>query len=88
MSASLCINTFNTAFQAKATNIGKLQQSIVHFLRSYLTNFIKHEVLLAAEDVTNVEYANASKQVVDELGIGMATRLFLTENEDDVAGTQ
>ena len=36
-----------------------------------------------------MEYANASNQVGDdELGIGMATHLFLTENEDDVAGTQ
>ena len=44
--------------------------------------------MLAAKDITTMEYANASNQVGDELGIGMATHLFLEENEDDAAGTQ
>ena len=45
--------------------------------------------MLAAKDITTVEYANVSNQVGDdELGIGMATYLSLEENEDDAAGTQ
>ena len=44
--------------------------------------------MLAAKDITTMAYANASNQVGDdELGIGMATHLFLEENED-AAGTQ
>ena len=83
------LNSFNTAFQTKATKIGMMQQSVVDLLRIFLANFIKPEVLLAARDITTVEYADVSNQVGDdELGIGTATRLLLMENEDDLAGTQ
>ena len=72
------LNSFNTAFQAKATKIGMMQQSIIDLLRSYLANFVKQEVLLAVEDITTLEYTDASNQVGDdELGVGMATRLFV-----------
>ena len=83
------LNSFNTAFQAKATKIGMMQQSVLDLLRSFLANFVKHDVLVAVVDITTVDYADRSNQVTDDgLGIGMATRLLLAENEDEVAGTQ
>lgn len=87
---ALCpLNSFNTAFQAKDTKIGMMQRSIVDLLRSYLANLFKQEVLLVAEDITTVEYVDASNQVGDdeELGIHMATRLLLIEKGDEVAST-
>ena len=83
------LNSFNTAFQVNATRIGVMKQSILDILRSYLKIFVKQHVLLAAEDITTVQYTDSRNQVGDnELGIGMATRLLLIDNEDEVAGTQ
>ena len=83
------LNSFNTAFQVNATRIGVMKQSILDLLRSYLTNFVKQDVLLAAKDITTVQYTDPRNQVGNnELGIGMATRLLLIENEDEVAGTE
>ena len=34
------LNSFNTAFQTKATKIGMMQQSVVDLLRSFMANFV------------------------------------------------
>ena len=82
------LNSFNTAFQTKATKIGMMQQSVVDLLRSFMANFVKLEVLVVADDMTTINYEDAANQVGDnELGIGTATRLLLVEKEDEVAGT-
>ena len=66
-----------------------MRQSIHDLLRTYLANFVKLDVLLAAEDITTVSYSDPNNQVSDdELRIGMVTHLLLIENEDTVAGTQ
>ena len=83
------LNSFNTAFQVKATKIYTMQQSIIDLLRTFLSNFVKQEVLLATSDITNVLYSERSNQVSDdELGIGTESRLLLIEEEDAVTGTR
>ena len=83
------LNSFNTAFQAKTTKIYMMQQSIIDLLSTFLSNFVKQEVLLATSDITNVLYSERSTQVSDdELGIGTAGRLLLIEEEDAVTDTR
>ena len=86
---ALCpLNGFNTAFQANSTKIGVTKQSILDLLRSYLANFVKQDILMAVEDITTVTYCDPNSQCGDDdLGIGMATRLLLVENEEEIAGT-
>ena len=83
------LNSFNTAFQVNATKICVMRQSILDLLRGYLANFVKQDVLLAAEDITTVQQSDPNNQIGDnELEIGMATRFLLIKNEDELAGTQ
>ena len=57
-------------------------------LRSFPANFVKHEELATAFDLTKVQYADPSKQLPnDELGIGTQARLRLMEKEDELEGT-
>ena len=80
--------SFNTAFQANSTKIGVMKQSILDLLRSYLANFVKQDILMAVEDITTVTYCDPKSQCGDDdLGIGMATRLLLVENEEEIADT-
>ena len=83
------LNKFNIAFQTHTSRIGSLQSDVRTLLREYLSNFIKPEVLLGTDDVTNIDYLNQNNQVSnDELGIGTSTRLLLCgELEDEVVGT-
>ena len=83
------LNKFSTAFQTNASRIGSLQSDVRALLHSYLSNFVKPEVLSEAVDITTVHFLDRSKQVLnDELGIGTSTRLLLVgELQDEVVGT-
>ena len=67
------LNCFNVAFQTSASKIGTLQQNVRNLLRSFLSNFIRPELLAATsnEDIHTFSYENPSNQLSnDELGIG------------------
>ena len=84
------LNCFNVAFQSSASKIGTLQQDVRNLLRSFLSNFIRPELLAATsnEDIHTFSYESPSNQLSnDELGIGTAARLLLIENSDELEGT-
>ena len=81
------LNCVNVAFQTSASKIGTLQQDIRNLLRSFLSNFIRPELLAATsnEDIHTFSYESPSNQLSnDELGIGTAARLLLIENSDEL----
>ena len=83
------LNKFSITFQTHASRIGSLQSDVRVLLQGYLSNFIKPEVLINADDITMIDYLDQNNQVGDdELGIGTSTRLLLCgELEDEVTGT-
>ena len=82
------------AFQTSASKIGTLQQDVSELLRGFLSNSIQPELLAATPDdqIHTIENANVANQLSDdEMGIGTATRMNLTENADeleDIGGKQ
>ena len=85
------LNCFNVAFQTSASKIGTLQQDVRNLLRSFLSNFVRLELLATTsnEDIHMFSYESPSNQLLnDKLGIGTATRLHLIENSDELEGTR
>ncbi len=53
--------------------------------RAYLANFIKPELIVAADDITELDYKDRGNQLSnDSLAVGTETLLFLSEMEDDI----
>ena len=57
------LNKFNIAFQTNASRIGSLQSDVRTLLQSYLSNFIKPEVLTEADDITGIEHRERINQL-------------------------
>lgn len=82
------LNKFTTIFQTHASRIGTMQQDMLSLLRGYLANFVKPEVIVAADDITALAYTDRSNQLSnDSLAVGTETLLFLSEMEDEIEGT-
>ena len=82
------LNKFTTIFQTHASRIGTMQDDMLSLLRGYLANFIKPEVIVAADDITALDYKDKENQLPNEsLAVGTETLLFLSEMEDDIEGT-
>ena len=50
------LNKFTTIFQTHASRIGTMQDDMLSLLRGYLANFFKPEVIVAADDITALDY--------------------------------
>ena len=82
------LNKFTTIFQTHASRIGTMQQDMLSLLRGYLANFIKPDVIVAADDITALDYTDRGNQLSNNsLAVGTKTLLFLSEMEDDIEGT-
>ena len=82
------LNKFTTIFQTHSSRIGTMQDDMLSLLRVYLANFIKPEVIVAADDITALDYKDRENQLSNEsLGVGTETLLFLSEMGDDIEDT-
>ena len=82
------LNIFSTAFQTHASRIGTLQADVRKLLHSFVSNFIDPEVIKSTEDITSIDFTDASIQLSDdELGIGTSTRLLWCGDLEDMVGT-
>ena len=53
-----------------------------------MANYLKPEVITAADDITTIDYHDQEKQLSnDALAIGTETLLFMSEIEDEIEGT-
>ena len=74
------LNKFSTALQTNTSRIGELQADILILLQSYISNFIKPEVINYSRDITKINFCEIHNQVGDhELAIGASTRALLNE---------
>lgn len=82
------LNKFTTIFQTNASCIGTMQEDMLSLLRGYLANFIRSDVIIAADDITAIDYKDRGNQLPDNsLAVDTETLLFLSEKEDEVKGT-
>ncbi|KAI0211424.1 hypothetical protein LSAT2_003748, partial [Lamellibrachia satsuma] len=69
------LNRFNVIFQAEGCMILQLLDETKDLLRTYLSTFVKRDLLQRAEDILQVDYNNPDNQVSDvELDVGTAAR--------------
>ena len=79
------INKFTIVFQTHASRIGSIQGDTLTLPRGYLANFIKPEIITAANDITTMKYRDRHNQLsTDALAIGTDTLLFLSEFKDEI----
>ena len=65
-----------------------MQDDMLSLLQGYLANFIKPELIVAADDITALDYKDRENQLSNEsLAVGTETLLFISEMEDDIEGT-
>ncbi|XP_033744260.1 zinc finger BED domain-containing protein 5-like [Pecten maximus] len=76
---------FNTMFQADETRLPYLGQEIRLLLRKLLGKFVQAKVIKETKDITHIPFKDPALHLDDSfLAIGLSTRAYLSQHEDDV----
>ena len=81
------INKFNTLFQSDSPNLHKLVKEMNQLLLGIVNKFILPSAVHSATKIKDVNISPENQKNDDDLVLGSALHSYLTEVDDDLAGT-